>query len=499
LVTKRENAGEPSQEFSVGETVSKHDHPESLCILYLADCRSPHTQRYARFFKGLGHDVHIFDTSGFSDNLEGIKRHFPAPVSSHAGKSFEEQFVHNLFSLNRVIEDIKPDVLHGHYISGWGWWGAFTGFQPYFLTAWGSDLFLDPKISDFNRRFTEFCIRRSCLITADSRDLLNEALAYGGKPGKMHYVPFGIDLDFFKDGYETDDLRNSLKAQGKKVVLSPRQFKEPANIDVIIKAIPEVISRFPDTVFVLKTYLTGENDPYEARLRDLIGRLNLEEYIRIVRDVDFQEMPNYYNLADVVLTLRDTDGTACTILETMACKTPVIAGRIKSMEEWITDGENGLLVDQHDPGATAKTIIRILGDESASRQMADAAYRNVHEKADYRKNWDAVNRLYGSEVQRNGKMRDDQLVMNVDGNVDHTLKKAWAELWMGRIDEAEQRFQSLLSVKEQVMVNFLQATLGLAKIHWLKGDLKIAAAEYTSAIRFLAQVELDQKVTLTKQ
>jgi hypothetical protein len=210
-------------------------------------------------------------------------------------------------------------------------------------------------------------------------------------------------------------------------------------------------------------------------------------------------MPTYYNLADVVLTLRDTDGTACTVLETMACKTPVIAGNIKSMQEWITDGETGLLVDQHDPGATAKAIIRILGDESSSRKMAQAAHRNVFQKADYRKNWEAVNRLYGSEIQRNQKMRDEHLVMETDGDADRAIERAWTELRAGRIDEAEQRFRNQLIAKDQVMINGLQALLGLAKIHWLKGELQTAAAEYTSAIRFLAQVELYQKVTLNKQ
>jgi glycosyltransferase involved in cell wall biosynthesis len=63
----------------------------------------------------------------------------------------------------------------------------------------------------------------------------------------------------------------------------------------------------------------------------------------------------------------------------MACGAFPIAGDIPSVREWITDGENGILVDQRSPRSIAEGILRALADDPL---RAAAAHGNPIQVAD---------------------------------------------------------------------------------------------------------------------
>ena len=46
--------------------------------------------------------------------------------------------------LRRVVREIAPDVLHAHYVVEHGFYGLVAGFHPYVVTAWGSDVLVEP-------------------------------------------------------------------------------------------------------------------------------------------------------------------------------------------------------------------------------------------------------------------------------------------------------------------------------------------------------------------
>jgi glycosyltransferase involved in cell wall biosynthesis len=60
-----------------------------------------------------------------------------------------------------------------------------------------------------------------------------------------------------------------------------------------------------------------------------------------------------------------------------------VAGDIESLREWITPGENGLLVDPRDPVALAEAILRALRDVSLRQRARERNTRLVAERAEY--------------------------------------------------------------------------------------------------------------------
>lgn len=346
-----------------------------LRLLLLSHPKSIHTARFAGFFKSRGHKVDIFDISGEKGyEINGVEIHRPNRVIRWKdGTEYCHSFINNLLRLHRTIDRIKPDILHGHFITHWGWLTAFAGFKPYVLTCWGTDIFLDSQASASNFLMSRYSLQDADMITADSEDLLQAAVSLRGKKDNSFMIPFGIDLEIFRPGYDTMQLRRELNLENKKVVLSPREFKEGANIDVILNAVPLVVSKCPEAVFIIVAY--SPSRPYAEIIKSLTKSLNIEEHVVFLSTVDHEKMPLLYNLSEAMITIRDTDGTPCSLLEAMACKTPVVAGKIKSIREWIKHDHSGKLVNQHKADEVAGAITELLTQETKARTLAENAYQ----------------------------------------------------------------------------------------------------------------------------
>src|SRR5437764_82761 len=47
--------------------------------------------------------------------------------------------------LGRLVRGIAPDVFHAHFVVEHGFYAAAVGFHPYVVTAWGSDVLVEPE------------------------------------------------------------------------------------------------------------------------------------------------------------------------------------------------------------------------------------------------------------------------------------------------------------------------------------------------------------------
>ena len=80
-------------------------------------------------------------------------------------------------------------------------------------------------------------------------------------------------------------------------------------------------------------------------------------------------MAELFRGASIVVSPSTHDGTPNTLLEAMACGCFPVAGDLESLREWITPGENGLLIDPSNPRALADAILSVL-EKPALREAA---------------------------------------------------------------------------------------------------------------------------------
>jgi glycosyltransferase involved in cell wall biosynthesis len=69
-----------------------------------------------------------------------------------------------------------------------------------------------------------------------------------------------------------------------------------------------------------------------------------------------------------------------TLLEGMACGTPVICTDVASMPEVVIDGVTGFVVPPNNPSALAEKLVWLTEHPSEARRLGEAARKHVLEK-----------------------------------------------------------------------------------------------------------------------
>jgi glycosyltransferase involved in cell wall biosynthesis len=77
--------------------------------------------------------------------------------------------------------------------------------------------------------------------------------------------------------------------------------------------------------------------------------------------VDHDDVPDQLNdLSLLVLPSQPTEGLPTTILEALACGTPVLASPVSGVPDVVREGETGFLLDSREPAALRETVLDIL-------------------------------------------------------------------------------------------------------------------------------------------
>ncbi len=363
-------------------------------LCFISNPNSTHTRRWVDWFIKQGHqvcliadDLLLYPWSGLT--IYRLPERLNIPVL---------RYLFWVIWTRHIVRDWEPDILHAHRVSSAGWLGSFTGYHPFVVTPWGSDLYQHPYRSWIVKRLAFFVLKQADMITADSEDLRQQAIRFGAVSDNTYLVQWGVDLTLFNPEGNNHLIRNQLGIGDAPVVLSPRGVNPVYNLDIIIKAIPRVRDAIPDVVFVLRDYNTDQ--AYKEKLLKLIEVLGVARSIRWIERIEpWESVADLYRMADLVVSVPSSDGTPVSVLEAMACGVPVIVSRLPSLLEWIDDGGNGRLVPVREAGSLAEVIIQLLRDAPLREQFASRGIRLVHERADHQSEMAKMEKLYAGLIE----------------------------------------------------------------------------------------------------
>jgi HAD superfamily hydrolase (TIGR01484 family) len=118
--------------------------------------------------------------------------------------------------------------------------------------------------------------------------------------------------------------------------------------------------------------------PYEEDLKKLVRQYNLEDSIDFLGFVDEKAKNQLYNSVKFcVLPSTDREGVLTTMLESSACAIPVITTKNTSMEEFVDNDCNGLLVEAKNIVEIKNAICKLLEDSSFLTILGENAFRTV--------------------------------------------------------------------------------------------------------------------------
>ena len=379
-------------------------------ICYLADGRYIHAHRWLRYFSTHGHQMFLLSFAPMAqqhiDAVERAGAKYLGELSPFHLKQFWRT-ARQLSRLRAVVREEKIDVLHSHFVGVNTWYAALTRFHPAVITVMGGDILGEdwkpgPDIRE--RWLTPFALRNADLITCWSNKLVPVVQRYSGPHVPIEVIHGGVELERFSPGPRPQYLLERLNIPATaRVILSPRLMRPLYNLDQIALAAEAVCAAVPDTYFVFAVLPEARDESYEALVRDIFSRSTVSDRVRFVGAIPHDEMADYYRLADVTVSIPSSDGTPMSVLESMACGTPVLVSRIPNYDSYYIEEEKTVLMaDQKDSAAVAAALIRLLTDRSLAESIASEAERRVRTTGSYESQMAKMNELYDKVFPRKG-------------------------------------------------------------------------------------------------
>jgi len=333
----------------------------------------------------MGHEIHVFtgkypekkDVS-YPDSVEGIRIHrvplvFNVTYRLKLWKNLGEEIIRE-----------SPDLIHTFDYAQWHSYAALKAGSrlgvPTVLTVFDVHSIIPrPWYKQAPMRMLDWMagklvVRRADAVLVRAPNLVPFLLKMGLNKERLLITPSGIRPEALE---QADGSRFIEKygVTGRPVVLYVGRLHPSKGLTHLFRAAPLVVREFPTVVFVL----VGQGEEgFKQELVNLSRRLGFEKNVIFTGPIyDFQEKMSAYASCDVFVLPSGYEGTSQSIFEAMAQGKPVVSTRRGGIPFQVEDGVEGLLVEFGDEQGLAHSILRLLKDSEAAREMGRRARRKV--------------------------------------------------------------------------------------------------------------------------
>jgi phosphatidylinositol alpha-mannosyltransferase len=178
--------------------------------------------------------------------------------------------------------------------------------------------------------------------------------------GDWEVIPNGVDLRaFHPNGRSPQDPA----VQAPRLLFLGRL--DPRNgLDTMLAAMPAILKRHPATQLVV-----AGDGPLRSHYRRRAASLG--DRVQFLGAV-FDERAEVYGTADLYVCPTTKASFGITLLEAMACGTPLLVSDITGFRELVAGGAEAVLVPKDAPDAWARAVIELLDDPARRARMRAA-------------------------------------------------------------------------------------------------------------------------------
>lgn len=332
------------------------------------------------------------------------------------GVAFELiQAYSDLRTLKAAVREFRPELIFLQTLQ-------YPSFLAYFLpvhlpiviTFWNGDVTHYAKWTGIEmllkKHLVVYGIKRARAITVNSLAARRKCLEHGAMPEKIHLIRYpGADLTRFRPG-PRDGARRRLAIDKSQVVLCPRGLGKFFNSDVIVEAARVVVRETPDVLFLFISGVGGRSewDRHVRRAKEL----GITDNLRWDGQVPWEEMPIYYQCANVMVSILAKDSMPNCMIEAMACDVPVVLSDTPQSREWVVDGTNGFLCQPRDPVECAAKILQVLrGSGDLAQRFSSINLSLVASEANSAVNSERIKQLVSDLI------RDKELARSTEASI----------------------------------------------------------------------------------
>lgn len=370
--------------------IGNHTRMIIMKICFLAGASSVHTVRWVNAMVARGHEVDLITMH--QDELNQIDHQvtvhtlqIPAPFGYYL----------NSFKAKKIIEILQPDVLHVHYASGYATLARRIDFQPTVLSVWGSDVYLFPYQSKWNKRLLRKNLAYADKITATGTALRQQTELFVNHEKDIDVIAFGINMALFKP----NDQNN---ASNDIYIGTVKKLKDIYGIDILLQAVALLIDKLKskeqhDIAASIKVMIVGSGPDLE-NLQQLANDLHISEKVEFIPDVANESVPYYLDKLDIYCAFSRSESFGVAVLEASACGLPVVTSDVGGLPEVVDDNESGYITNIHDIPKIVEKLYSLVMDPAKRTAMGKAGREFVQNNYDWDQNVTEMEQVYQSVI-----------------------------------------------------------------------------------------------------
>lgn len=273
--------------------------------------------------------------------------------------------------LKRIIEEIKPSVIHAHSSDGQAFFAKKLSKEfniPYLVTVRGINKNADKFIVDNLKKAQDIIA-----ISPTHKKLAEKATGR-----KTHFIPHGVSENFFVP-------EESIRADKMLKFITVSRLIKLKNLDRVIEALARI-----NGDFVYNIYGDG---PEKNNLQKIINQHHLQDKVILKGFINNHELPKELCKYDMFIMPSSPETLGRVYFEAMACYLPVIATQNTGIDGIIENGKEGFLVNLNEDADIYNILSNIFENPEQLRQMRKQA-RKMAENFKWDKITEALYNLY---------------------------------------------------------------------------------------------------------
>lgn len=243
--------------------------------------------------------------------------------------------------LKRVVKEENISIIHTHH--------RMAAFYVSLLRLYKRCIFINTSHNTFTnkKRLTHFAYKHGNLIACGEMVKKNLVEEFGLSDEQVTVIHNAVKP--FKNRVTIDPLLKKLHDEGNFIVGNVGRLSKQKGMEYFIQAIPKVLSKHPNTKFVIAG--SGED---EEKLRALSNHINVDDSLFFLGyRTDIQNLMAQF---DLVVLSSLWEGLPLTPIEAFSVGKTIIATAVDGTVEIVKDGYNGFLIEPKDSNQISSRI-----------------------------------------------------------------------------------------------------------------------------------------------
>jgi glycosyltransferase involved in cell wall biosynthesis len=165
----------------------------------------------------------------------------------------------------------------------------------------------------------------------------------------------------------------AVSGAGFRIGTSGRISDPRKNMKLLVEAFARFLAKYPDAELHIRGDLTAQEFITRFDARKIATALHVGPPLKRV------QMPDFLRSLDCFALTSQQEGLSQIAMEAMACGTSVVSTRCGGPEDFVADGETGLLTG-FEPAEVADAFVRLSADVGLRRKLGAAGSALVGER-----------------------------------------------------------------------------------------------------------------------